>query len=118
MSFAEAIWRSSDMVNDDQGKDKQHGEGAGRGKSNHAGDMIGNFKADMMAACITEINYWESKAKSEGKDKPDKENSRNKIFKQHGLSPSTLSKWITGKVQGLPSIFAVSLLSYLEELPL
>ena len=64
---------------DDQ--DKRHGEGTGRGKSNHAGDMIGNFKADTMAACITEINFWENKAKAEGKDKPDKENSRNKICK-------------------------------------
>ena len=66
-------------MEDDQ--DKQHGEGTGRGKLNHAGDTIGNFKADMMAACIAEINYWESKAKVEGKDKPDKENSGNKIFK-------------------------------------
>ena len=73
------------MVNDDQGKDKWHGEGTGRGKSNHAGDTIGNFKVDMMAACIAEINYWESKAKvGGGEDKPDKENSRNKIFKPHG----------------------------------
>ena len=62
-------------------QDKRHGEGSGRGKSNHAGDMIENFKADMMAACIAEINFWENKAKVEGKDKPDKENSGNKIFK-------------------------------------
>ena len=68
---------------------------------NHAGDMIGNFKADMMAACIAEINFWENKVKVEGKDKPDKENSRNKICKRHGLSPSTVSKWMTRKVQGL-----------------
>ena len=82
-------------------QDKRHGEGTGRGKLNHAGDMIGNFKVDMMAACITEINFWENKAKVEGKDKPHKENSRNKICKRHGLSPSTVSKWMTGKVQGL-----------------
>ena len=55
----------------------------------------------MMAACIAEINFWENKAKAEGKDKPDKENSRNKICKQHGLSPLTVSKWMTRKVQGL-----------------
>ena len=36
-------------------KDKQHGEG--RSRSNHAGDSIGNFETDMMAASITEINY-------------------------------------------------------------
>ena len=64
-------------MEDDQ--DKQHSEGTGRGKSNHAGDMIGNFKVDMMAACIAEINFWENKAKVEGKDKPNKENSGNKI---------------------------------------
>ena len=86
---------------DDQDKEKWHGEGTGRGKLNHAGDTIGNFKVDMMAACITEINYWESKTKAEGKDKSDKENSRNKIYKQHVLSPSTLSKQMTRKVQGL-----------------
>ena len=66
-------------MEDDQ--DKRHGEGTGRGKSNHAGDMIGNFKADTMAACIAEINFWENKVNVEGKDKPDKENCRNKILK-------------------------------------
>ena len=39
--------------------------------------------------------------KVEGKDKPDKENSRNQICKQHGLSPLTVSKQMTGKVKGL-----------------
>ena len=62
-------------------KDKQHGEGTGRGRSNHAGESIGNFIADTMAASIAEVNFWENKAKAEGKDKPDKENSRNKICK-------------------------------------
>ena len=77
-------------MDDDQ--DKRHGEGSGRGRLNHAGDTIENFKADTMAACIAEINFWESKVKAEGKDKPDKENSGNKIIKRDGLSPSTLSK--------------------------
>ena len=86
--------------NDDD-QSKRHGKVTGRGKSNHAGDKIGNFQGDTMAACIAEINFWESKAKAEGKDKPDKENSRNKICKRHGLSPSTVSKRMTGKVQGL-----------------
>ena len=54
-----------------------------------------------MAACIAEINLWENKVKVELKDKPDKENSRNKICKRHDLSPSTVSKQMTGKVQGL-----------------
>ena len=66
-------------MDDDQ--DKRHGEGSGRGRLNHAGDIIGNFKVDTMAACIAEINFWESKAKAEGTDKPNKENSGNKIFK-------------------------------------
>ena len=52
------------MIKDDQ--DKRHCEGT-RGKLNHAGDSIGNFKADTMAACINEINYWESKGKVEGR---------------------------------------------------
>ena len=72
--------------NDDD-QSKRHGKVTGRGKSNHAGDKIGNFQADTMAACIAEINFWESKAKAEGKDKPDKENSRNKICKRHGFEP-------------------------------
>ena len=85
--------------NDD--KSKRHGQGSGRGRSNHAGDKIGNFKADTMAACIAEIHFWENKVKAEGKGRPDKQNSENQIFKQHGLSPSTVSKQMTGKVQGL-----------------
>ena len=85
----------------EDGKDKRHGEGTGRGRSKHAGELIGKFDADTMAACIVEINFWENKEKAEGKEKPDKENSHNKIFKRHGLSPSTVSKRMTGKVQGL-----------------
>ena len=85
----------------DDDKNKQHGEASGRGRLNHAGDKIGNFKADMMVACIAEIKFWENKAKVEGKDRPDKQNSRNQICRRHGLSPSTVSKWMTGKVQGL-----------------
>ena len=42
-------------------KDKRHGEGTGRGRSNHAGESIGKFDADTMAACIVEINFWENK---------------------------------------------------------
>ena len=55
----------------------------------------------MMVACIAEINFLENKAKAEGKERPDKQNSRNQICKRHGLSPSTVSKRMTGKVQGL-----------------
>ena len=59
----------------DDDKNKQHGQGSGRGRSNHAGDKIGNFKVDTMAACIAEIHFWENKAKAEGKERPDKQNS-------------------------------------------
>ena len=85
----------------DDDKSKWHGEGSGRGRLNHAGDKIGSFKADTMAGCIAEIHFWENKAEAEGKERPDKQNSRNQICKRHGLSPSTVSKWMTGKVQGL-----------------
>ena len=68
---------------------------------NHAGDKIGKFKVDTMAACIAEINFLENKAKVEGKERPNKQNLRNQICKRHGLSPSTVSKRMTGKVQGL-----------------
>ena len=63
--------RTSDMVKEQEGA----------GQTIHTGDMIGNFIRDTMAACIAQINFWENKAKAEGKDKPDKENSRNKIYK-------------------------------------
>ena len=56
--------------------DKRHSEGTVRGRLNHAGESIGNFVADTMAKCIAEINFWENKAKAEGKDKPDKEHAR------------------------------------------
>ena len=85
----------------DDNKSKRYGEWSGRGRSNHAGDKIGKFKVNTMAACIVEINFWENKVKVKGKERPDKQNSRNQICKRHGLSPSTVSKWITGKVQGL-----------------
>ena len=51
----------------DDDKNKRHGEGSGRGRLNHAGNKIGKFKADTMVACIAEINFWENKAKVEGR---------------------------------------------------
>ena len=84
---------------DEKPPTKRHDEGE-RGKSTHAGDNIGNFKAVQMAECIAEINYWESKAKAEGTPLA-KQNSRNNICDRHGISPSSLSKRMTGKVLGL-----------------
>ena len=50
----------------DDDKSKRHGEGSGRGRSNHAGDKIGKFKADTMAACIVEINFLGEQGESRG----------------------------------------------------
>ena len=50
-----------------------------------------------MKACIDEIKEVEQKAKDQGK-KP--EFSRNEICEKHGISPSSVSKRMTGKVKG------------------
>ena len=50
-----------------------------------------------MKACIDEIKEVEQRAKDEGK-KP--EFSRNEICEKHGISPSSVSKHMTGKVKG------------------
>ena len=51
----------------DDDKNKQHGEGSGRERSNHAGDKIGKFKADTMAACIAQINSGRTRRKRRGR---------------------------------------------------
>ena len=67
------------------------------GKSNHAGDRIGLFKADIMKACIKEIKQVKAEAKAKG-TKPAM--SRNQISEKDHLSPSSMSKRMTGKVKG------------------
>ena len=68
-----------------------------RGGSTHYKQKISQFTAAEMAACIDEIRREEAEAKAAGK----KPRSRNEICKDHNLSPSTVSKRMTGKVQGL-----------------
>ena len=74
----------------DEGKKDQ-------GDSAHYKKRIGLFTAEEMKACMDEIKEVEQKAKDEGK-KP--EFSRNEICKKHGISPSSVSKRMTGKVKG------------------
>ena len=76
---------------------KRHSDGGDRGGSTHANQSIGNFTADIMAQCIAEIHRVEAEAKAEGKVPL----SRNKIARSFGLSPSTVSKRMTGKVTGM-----------------
>ena len=45
-----------------------------------------------MNECIDKIKVVEQKAKDEF--------SRNEICEKHGISPSSVSKWMTGKVKG------------------
>ena len=54
--------------------------------------------ADAMTECIAEIKEVEAEAAGTGK--PPKL-SRNQISKKHGLSPSTVSMRMTGKVAGM-----------------
>ena len=68
-----------------------------RGWSTHYKEKISQFTAEEMAACIVEIRKLEQEAKVAGM----KPRSRNDICKDHWLSPSTVSKRMMGKVQGL-----------------
>ena len=69
-----------------------------RGGSSHRNEHIGLFTADVMTQCIAEIKEVEGEAARTGK--PPKF-SRNQISKKYGLSPSTVSKRMTGKVTGM-----------------
>ena len=78
----------------------RHTDKAGKkdqGDSAHANQWIGLFTAEEMKACINEIKEDEQRAKDEGK-KP--KFSRNEICDKHGISPSSVSKRMTGKVKG------------------
>ena len=69
-----------------------------RGGSTHWDQHIGLFMVDAMTQCIAEIKEVEGEAAWTGK--PPKF-SRNQILKKYGLSPSTVSKRMTGKVVGM-----------------
>ena len=64
---------------------KRHGD---QGGSTHRDKNIGLFKAEVMQACINEINQVEGAARLNNA-KPKK--SRNEIAKEFGLSPSSVS---------------------------
>ena len=78
---------------------KQHSETGKKDwrDSTHAGKWIGLFKAEDMKACMDKSKVVEQEAKDQGK-KP--KFSRNEICAKNGISPSSLSKWMTRKVKG------------------
>ena len=65
------------------------------GGSNHQDKQIGFFKEEVMQLYINEIHRVEEAARLLNK-KPEK--LRNQIPEEYGLSPSTVSKRMTGKV--------------------
>ena len=71
------------------------------GGSSHAGKKIGQFTADQMARCLAEIDHYRRRQKELGLAKM--EVSMNQIAQNHGLSPATVNKRVTGKVNGLGS---------------
>ena len=76
---------------DDKKPQKPKGD---RGGSAHYKQTIGNFKAETMRKCIEEIKRVESMPVPPGTKRP----SRNEIAASYGLSPSSVSKQMTGKV--------------------
>ena len=68
-----------------------------RGRSTHANERIGLFEVTVMEECIAEIKRVEADAKRHGTQPL----SQNKICKSYGLSPSTVSKRMTGKVKSM-----------------
>ena len=69
-----------------------------RSGSSHRNEHIGLFTADVMTQCIARIKEVEGEAAQTGR--PPKF-SQNQISKKYGLSPSTVSKRMTGKVTGM-----------------
>ena len=67
------------------------------GGSTHAKQKISLFQVEVMMKCIAEIHKVEADAKRHGK----KPKSRNKICEEFGLSPSTVSKRMTGKAKSM-----------------
>ena len=64
------------------------------GESSHYKQTIGNFKAETMQKCIKEIRRVESTPVPPGTKRP----SRNEIVASYGLSSSSVSKQMMGKV--------------------
>ena len=84
----------------DKNSPKRHSTPDGkkdRGGCTHYKERFGQFTAVEMAACIDEIRREEADAKAAGK----KPKSRNEMCNDLKLSPSTVSKRMMGKVQGL-----------------
>ena len=69
--------------------------------SSHAGQNIGKFTADQMERCLAEIDHYKKRQEQYGFKKMEK--SMNAIAREHGLSPATVNKRVTGKVVGLGS---------------
>ena len=76
---------------DDKKPQKPKGD---HGGSTHYKQSIRNFKAETMQKCIKEIRRVELTPVLPGKKRP----SRNEIAASFGLSPSSVSKHMTGKV--------------------
>ena len=76
---------------DDKKPQKPKGD---HGGSTHYKQTIGNFKAETMQKCIEEIRRVESMPVPPGMKRP----SRNEIAASYGLSPSSVSKQMMGKV--------------------
>ena len=71
-------------------------ETAHYGDSANKHKKIGLFTVDAMKACIKEVKAGEQRQKEMGLAKL--ERSRNQIYKEFGIHPSTLLKHMTGKV--------------------
>ena len=76
---------------DDKKPQKPKGD---HGGSSHYKQSMGNFKAETMQKCIEEIKRVESMPVPPGMKHP----SRNEIAVSFGLSPSSVSKRMMGKV--------------------
>ena len=83
---------------DDKKPQKPKGD---RGGSTHYKQSIGNFKAETMRKCIEEIRRVESMPVPPGMKRP----SRNEIAASFGLSLSSVSKQMTGKVLSMGPAF-------------
>ena len=88
--------RCPDTLMDKKKKPKPPSSG-NHGGSTHKKQKIRLFQEEVMRKCIAEINKVEAEAKQHGT----KPKSRNKICDELGISPSTLSKRMTGKVKSM-----------------